>query len=46
MNILFVTHAPPDVPLDGARLITHHLARELAASGHYLVDCGRALIQS
>lgn len=39
MNILFITHAPPGVPLDGARLITHYLARELAA-GHrlYLVS--------
>src|SRR5581483_5667234 len=38
MNILFVTHAPPLAPLDGASLILHHLARELAAP-HTLYLC-------
>ncbi len=38
MNILFVTHAPPDEPHDGARLIVHHLARQLAPR-HTLYLC-------
>lgn len=38
MNILFVTHAPPDEPRDGARLIVYHLARLLAAE-HSLYVC-------
>ena len=31
MNILFVTHAPPSPPTDGARVIMHNLARVLSA---------------
>jgi sugar transferase (PEP-CTERM/EpsH1 system associated) len=38
MNILFVTHVPPDQPRDGARLIVYHLARRLAAE-HTLYLC-------